>query len=137
MSYFFFILGSVGGFLSVVLGAFGAHALKSVISSDMLSVFETGVRYQMYHSLALLFVGWAAEKDQRKIFTGAGWLFVAGIILFSGSLYALAVSGIRWIGAITPFGGLAFLAGWAMLAYGSWKKAADGVPRDEEDRNGG
>lgn len=117
----FAILGAIGGLVSVTLGAFGAHALKSTLSSDMLETFETGVRYQMYHSLALLAVVWALVRTESAIFGASGWCFVAGIVLFSGSLYLLAFTGIKWFGAITPIGGLAFLAGWGLMAYGFWK----------------
>ena len=116
----FLILGSISAFLAVAFGAFGAHALKSSITPEMLTIFETGVRYQMYHSFALIVVGWAAEKYPQPLFAIAGWCIVAGIVLFSGSLYSLAISGVRWLGAITPFGGLAFLAGWLLLAIGFW-----------------
>ena len=117
----FFFIGALGGFLSVALGAFAAHGLKSQLSPEMLAAFETGVRYQMYHSLALLVAGYAARDAALQAFTYAGWLFVAGIVLFSGSLYALATTGTTWLGAVTPFGGLAFLAGWCLLGYGFWK----------------
>ncbi|MBI4429209.1 MAG: DUF423 domain-containing protein [Ignavibacteriales bacterium] len=117
----FFLLGSAGGLLAVVLGAFGAHSLKSQISPEMLSAFETGIRYQMYHSLALFVVGYALGIYARRQFAIAGWLFVAGIVLFSGSLYALALTNMKWIGPVTPIGGLAFLAGWLVMGYGFWK----------------
>ena len=117
----FFLIGAFGGFLSVALGAFAAHGLKSHLSPEMLAAFEAGVRYQMYHSLALLVAGYAARDSALRQFSYAGWLFVAGIVLFSGSLYALAATGITWLGAVTPFGGLAFLAGWCLLGYGFWK----------------
>ena len=121
MDKVFFALGSLSGFLGVALGAFGAHALKSRLAPEMLAVFEVGVRYQMYHALALLAVGWAAGRWPGAVMTASGWLFVAGTIVFSGSLYALALSGARWLGAITPLGGLALLAGWLCLAWGAWK----------------
>lgn len=117
----FLLLGAFGGFLSVALGAFAAHGLKSQLSPEMLAAFETGVRYQMYHSLALLVAGYAARDSALRQFSFAGWLFVAGIALFSGSLYALATTGITWLGVFTPFGGLAFMAGWCLLGYGLWK----------------
>ena len=117
----FFIIGSATGFLSVALGAFAAHGLKSQLSAEMLSAFETGVRYQMYHSLALFVVGYALGIYARRQFVVTGWLFVAGILLFSGSLYALALTGMAWLGVITPLGGAAFLGGWLVLAYGFWK----------------
>jgi len=112
----FLLIGAVAAFIGVAFGAFGAHALRGRLSPDMLEVFETGVRYQMYHALALLLTAVALARFDGWIVRSAGWLFTAGIILFSGSLYALALSGVRVLGAITPIGGLAFLAGWAFLA---------------------
>lgn len=88
----------------------------------MLASFEVGVRYQMYHALALLAVAWAHTRWPGPFVTAGGWLFVAGIIVFSGSLYALSLTGVRWLGAITPLGGVAFLAGWLCLAWGAWNK---------------
>ena len=117
----FFVIGLVSGLLSVALGAFAAHGLKSQLSAEMLSAFETGVRYQMYHSLALFVVGYALGIYARRQFAIAGWLFVGGILLFSGSLYALAMTETTWLGAVTPLGGLAFLSGWLVLGYGFWK----------------
>jgi uncharacterized membrane protein YgdD (TMEM256/DUF423 family) len=117
----FFILGCLAGGLGVALGAFGAHALRSRLSAERLETFETGVRYQMYHSLALLvtyFVG--IFRDDSVFHLIAGWLFVAGIVLFSGSLYLLALTGKRRWGAITPIGGLAFIAGWICLAISAF-----------------
>jgi uncharacterized membrane protein YgdD (TMEM256/DUF423 family) len=117
MARTFVFFGSVAAGLAVALGAFGAHALKMRLSPEMLGVWETGVRYQMYHALALLAVAWAAARwPGASLPRAAGWLFVAGIALFSGSLYLLATSGSTWLGAVTPLGGLAFLAGWACLA---------------------
>ncbi len=115
MDRFFFALGAGSAFLSVAAGAFGAHALRTRIAPDLLAVFETGARYQMYHALGLLAVAWAATRWPGTLVHWAGGLFVAGTILFSGSLYALALSGARWLGAITPLGGVAFLAGWVCL----------------------
>jgi uncharacterized membrane protein YgdD (TMEM256/DUF423 family) len=113
----FLLFGSLAGFLGVGLGAFGAHGLKTRLSAEMLAVFETGVRYQMYHALALLVVSAAiGHLGSARLLVSAGWLFVAGIALFSGSLYVLALTGVTTLGAITPFGGLAFLGGWACLA---------------------
>jgi uncharacterized membrane protein YgdD (TMEM256/DUF423 family) len=112
----FLLIGALAGFLAVAFGAFGAHALRSRLSPDMLAVFETGVRYQMYHALALLLVAVAAARFGGWMVSAAGWLFTAGILLFSGSLYALALTGVTTLGAITPIGGLAFLVGWALLA---------------------
>jgi uncharacterized membrane protein YgdD (TMEM256/DUF423 family) len=112
----------VAGFLGVALGAFGAHALKTRVSPDLLAVFETGVRYQMYHVFALLAAAWAWARWPSRKFAIAGGLFIAGIVIFSGSLYLLALTGVRWLGAITPLGGLAFLAGWLCLAWGAGTK---------------
>lgn len=112
----FIAIGAVLGFLSVALGAFGAHALKDKLSSDMLDVYDKGVVYQMYHALALLAVGILSHLGIGHSLLGvAGWLFLVGVILFSGSLYMLSLSGKRALGAITPIGGLCFLAGWLLL----------------------
>jgi len=119
----FFVVGSLSAFLAVALGAFGAHGLKHRLAPEMLAVFETGVRYQMYHALALLAVGWACTRWPGTVVTASGWLFVAGTVIFSGSLYVLALSGVRWLGAITPVGGLAFLGGWLCLAWAAWSSA--------------
>jgi uncharacterized membrane protein YgdD (TMEM256/DUF423 family) len=113
-------LGAVLGFLAVALGAFGAHALRSRVAPALVETFETGVRYQMYHALALLACAWVLDRrapGAAAWATAAAWLFLAGVVLFSGSLYVLTVSGARWWGAVTPLGGLAFLAGWACLAW--------------------
>lgn len=120
----FAALGALSAAIAVAAGAFGAHALKGHLSPEELSVFETGARYQMYHALALLAVAWAATRWPGSAVHAAGWLFVIGTLLFSGSLYALALSGVRWLGAITPLGGLAFLAGWVCLALGAWRGKA-------------
>ena len=103
----------------MALGAFAAHGLRARLSADMLAVFETGVRYQMYHVFAMCAAAWAFARWQRRIFEVGGWLFAAGIVVFSGSLYVLALTGTRWVGAITPIGGLAFLAGWLCLVWGA------------------
>ncbi len=113
----FLALGAISAGISVAAGAFGAHALKARLAPDLLAIFETGARYEMYHALGLVAVAWAAHRWPGPATSGAGWLFVAGTVLFSGSLYALALSGVRALGAVTPFGGLAFLVGWALLAY--------------------
>jgi len=115
----FFGLGAVSAFFSVAAGAFGAHALRARLSPELLAVFETGARYQMYHALGLLAVAWAAARWPGALPQWAGWLFAAGTVLFSGSLYALALSGVQWLGAITPLGGVAFLGGWICLALGA------------------
>jgi uncharacterized membrane protein YgdD (TMEM256/DUF423 family) len=111
----FLLVGGLAGFVGVALGAFGAHGLRTRLSADMLAVFETGVRYQMYHALAILVVALAAARLDGWLIRAAGWLFTTGIVLFSGSLYALALSGVTWLGAVTPLGGLAFLAAWGCL----------------------
>lgn len=111
----FFALGAAFGLLGVALGAFGAHGLKGTLSPDMLANFETGVRYQMYHAVGLLAVAWALTRWPGGLTTAAGWLFVIGILIFSGSLYILSVTGIRWLGAVTPIGGVALIAGWGCL----------------------
>jgi uncharacterized membrane protein YgdD (TMEM256/DUF423 family) len=117
MDRFFFAAGSLLAFLAVAFGAFGAHALKSRLSSEMLDIFEVGVRYQMYHAFGLIAVAWALSRWPESNLNAAGWAFIAGIVIFSGSLYVLSFTGIRWFGAITPIGGVAFLVGWAILVW--------------------
>jgi len=121
MERVFFVLGSLSGLIAVALGAFGAHSLRDRLAADLLAVFETGVRYHMFHALALLGAAWAVARWPGPLATAAGWLFVAGTLVFSGSLYALSLSGQRWLGAITPFGGVAFLLGWLCLALAAWR----------------
>ena len=116
MDRVFFGLGSVSALLAVAAGAFGAHTLKGWLSPESMAIFETAVRYQMYHALGLLAVAWATTRWSGPLSRTAGWLFVIGTVLFSGSLYALALTGPKWLGAFTPLGGVAFLAGWACLA---------------------
>jgi len=116
MDRLFFSLGAISAVLAVGAGAFGAHALRPRLTPGDLAVFETAARYQMYHALGLLGVAWATVRWPGSFPVIAGWLFLAGTVLFSGSLYALALSGVRWLGAITPLGGLAFLGGWIFLA---------------------
>jgi len=118
MARTFLLVGTLSGFLAVGLGAFGAHGLRSRLSAEMLAVFETGVRYQMYHALALIFTALAmGVMGDARLLVIAGWAFIIGMLLFSGSLYALALSGATALGAVTPLGGLAFLIGWAALAF--------------------
>ena len=117
MDRFFFLSGAVAAFIAVALGAFGAHSLKTKLSADMLNIFEIGVRYQMYHALGLIAVAWATTRWPDANLNAAGWAFIVGIIVFSGSLYLLSATDIRWLGAITPIGGLAFLIGWAILIW--------------------
>jgi uncharacterized membrane protein YgdD (TMEM256/DUF423 family) len=110
--------GAISALLAVAAGAFGAHALRSRLPPDLVAVFETGARYQMYHALALFVVAWAVTRWPGIAVRAAGWLFIGGTVVFSGSLYLLALSGTRWLGAITPIGGLLFLTGWAALLAG-------------------
>jgi uncharacterized membrane protein YgdD (TMEM256/DUF423 family) len=117
-------LGAASAFLAVAAGAFGAHALRSRLSADLLAVFETGVRYQMYHALALFGAAWLADRWPTGQPGWAGVCFVVGTVLFSGSLYALALTGQRWFGAVTPLGGVAFLAGWLLLAWAALARAS-------------
>jgi uncharacterized membrane protein YgdD (TMEM256/DUF423 family) len=117
MERFFFAAGSISAFIAVALGAFGAHGLRSRLTPEMLNIFEVGVRYQMYHAFALFAVAWATSRWPENDFTAAGWAFIIGTVIFSGSLYLLSMTDIRWFGAITPLGGLGFLAGWAILAW--------------------
>ncbi|OGG44237.1 MAG: hypothetical protein A3F84_09580 [Candidatus Handelsmanbacteria bacterium RIFCSPLOWO2_12_FULL_64_10] len=121
MDRLFFYLGALSAFLAVAAGAFGAHALKTRLSPDLFNTFEVGARYHMYHALALFAVAWAAARWPGPAVSASGYLFLAGTVLFSGSLYALSLTGVRWLGAVTPLGGLAFLAGWACLAWGVWR----------------
>lgn len=119
-------LGALYALLAVAFGAFGAHGLKDVLDEDMLEVFETGVRYQMYHGLALLVIAVLSERvsNVRLIRRGAMLLHI-GIILFSGSLYVLSLSGVKVLGAITPLGGVCFIVGWAMIAWALWSGRSD------------
>lgn len=112
----FLALGGAAALLAVALGAFGAHALKSRLPPEMLAVWHTGIEYHVLHALGLLAVGLvAAQLPDSAVLKWSGWLMLAGIVLFSGSLYALALSGERWVGAVTPVGGVAFLAAWALF----------------------
>ena len=112
----FFSLGAASALIAIATGAFGAHALKARLEPASLAVFETGARYQMYHALGLIAVAFAASQwPASRTAVWAGRLFVAGTVLFSGSLYALALTGVRWLGAVTPLGGVAFMLGWLCL----------------------
>ena len=113
----FLWIGALAAFIGVALGAFGAHGLRGRLSPESLNVFETGVRYQMYHAFGIFIVAIALTRFGGSMVRTAGWLFTLGIVVFSGSLYALELTGVRTFGAITPIGGLAFLAGWALLAW--------------------
>jgi uncharacterized membrane protein YgdD (TMEM256/DUF423 family) len=117
----FFGLGCLFAFVGVAAGAFGAHTLKGRLDSEMLTVFDTAVRYQIYHSMGLLLVGLAVSRFPTARLHLSGWLFAAGILLFSGSLYVLALTGVKWLGAITPLGGVAFLGGWGSLGWMVWR----------------
>ena len=117
MERWVFATGSILAGLGVVFGAFGAHALKASLSPKMLSTFETGVRYQMYHGLGLLALAWAISRWPERRLATAAWLLLAGTVVFSGSLFLLVLTGARWFGAITPFGGVALIAGWALAAW--------------------
>jgi uncharacterized membrane protein YgdD (TMEM256/DUF423 family) len=123
MDRLFAALGAASGFIAVAAGAFGAHALKARLTPDLLAVFDTGARYQMFHALALLAVAWAATRWPGRWVHAAGWCFVAGTVLFSFSLYALALTGMRGFGAITPLGGGLFLGGWLLLALAAARGA--------------
>lgn len=113
----FVLLGSINAFLSVALGAFGAHGLKNKITPDLLAVYQTGVQYHMFHALGLILVAVLSDRlASSTLIAWSGWSLFIGIVLFSGSLYALSISGVRILGAITPFGGVAFLIGWVCLA---------------------
>jgi uncharacterized membrane protein YgdD (TMEM256/DUF423 family) len=112
----FLALGAISAAISVAAGAFGAHALKARLAPELLAVFETGARYQMYHALGLGLAAWVASRAPGAAAAWAGWLFVLGTVLFSGTLYALALTGVRALGAVTPLGGVAFIAGWVVLA---------------------
>lgn len=117
MTRLFLVIGAVAAGLAVAAGAFGAHALDARLAPERLEVFETAVRYQMYHALALLFVGWAGQELGGAAVVWAGWCFAGGIVVFSGSLYLLVLTDTAWLGAVTPLGGAAFLAGWALLVW--------------------
>ena len=123
MDRIFFIIGSILGGIAVSTGAFGAHGLKNLVSPDLLETWDKAVRYQMYHALGLLALAWAITHwpEQAKVLTLGGWFFLAGVILFSGSLYILVLSGAKWLGAITPLGGAAFVAGWLCLVIAAWR----------------
>ena len=123
MRHFVFI-GALCGFLAVALGAFAAHGLEPVLSPGLLAVFQTGVDYQGTHALALLAVGLLGNHGRSAALNLAGWAFATGMLVFSGSLYVLALTDIRWLGAITPIGGIAFLIGWAALAWHAWHTSA-------------
>ena len=113
----FVLIGGLLGFVAVAAGAFGAHALRGRLTPDDLATFETAARYQMFHALALLAAAWAAGRWPGAAASAAGWLFLAGTVVFSGSLYLLVLTGQRWLGAVTPLGGLTLLASWLALTW--------------------
>ena len=121
----FLILGSLNAVLVVLLGAFGAHGLKAKLTAEMLAVYQTGVHYHMFHALGLLAVGLVATQIPASAYLKwSGWLMLAGIVLFSGSLYVLSVSGLRWLGMVTPFGGLAFILSWTLFVIAVLKASS-------------
>lgn len=121
MSRFFLIAGALSAFIAVSMGAFGAHGLSRKLSPEDLDIFEVGARYQMYHALGMVLVGIAMERWPRGELAVGGWCFLIGTVIFSGSLYVLTLSGLRWLGAIAPIGGVAFLLGWLSLAWAAWR----------------
>ncbi|MDZ7658204.1 DUF423 domain-containing protein [Fodinibius sp.] len=122
MQKLFLIIGSIAMALAVGLGAFGAHGLKEMLTDEMLDIFETGVKYHFYHAIGLLVIAFVAQLiPDSSLLQWSGWLMLAGIFIFSGSLYILSISGIRWMGAITPIGGLCFIVAWILLALASWQ----------------
>lgn len=122
MHKLFLILGSIAMALAVGLGAFGAHGLKNILTDEMLDIFETGVKYHFYHAIGLLVIGLIAQlMPNSSLLQWSGWLILVGIIIFSGSLYILSIAGIRWMGAITPIGGVCFIISWILLALATWQ----------------
>ncbi|MCP1339669.1 DUF423 domain-containing protein [Idiomarina sp. M1R2S28] len=124
MSQIFLIVAAILGGTGVMLGAFASHGLKSKLSESLLSAFETGVTYQFYHALALFALALWLKQSQSVWFVASGYLWLAGVVLFSGSLYALALTGVKWFGPITPIGGVLFIAGWVSLLVGAMKLGA-------------
>ncbi|MEK7263211.1 MAG: DUF423 domain-containing protein [Bacteroidota bacterium] len=123
MHRLFIIAGSLLSFVAVALGAFAAHLLKPKLPENLFNIFEVGVRYHFYHSLALFAVAWCIVQFPSSSFTIVGWLFISGIVIFSGSLYVMSLTGIQWLGAITPIGGVCFLSGWLLLAWKVYQSA--------------
>lgn len=122
MQKLFLILGSIMMALGVMIGAFGAHGLKNILSEEMMEIFRTGVQYHFYHAIGLFIVGITAQYlPNSSLLYWSGILMVAGIIIFSGSLYLLSTMGLRWLGAITPVGGICFILSWLLLAIAVWK----------------
>jgi uncharacterized membrane protein YgdD (TMEM256/DUF423 family) len=123
MTRIFAVAGALSAAIAVVLGAFAAHGLRTRLTPELQATFEVGVRYQMYHALALLAVAWGAARWPGGAIGAAGVLFAVGTLIFSGSLYLLVLTGHKWLGAITPLGGLALIAGWLLFAWGAWTAA--------------
>jgi uncharacterized membrane protein YgdD (TMEM256/DUF423 family) len=122
---FFLVIAAVSGFFAVVIGAFAAHGLKQMLAPEMIEVVKTGVQYQMYHALVLMLVAlWFKQKPAASGLKAAGLAFILGTLLFSGSLYALALGAPRWLGPITPLGGLCFLVGWLLLTISAWRTSS-------------
>lgn len=117
----FVIIGAIFGFLAVALGAFGAHVLENRIPAHYVDIWEKAVKYQMFHAVGILFIGLLAEKTSGPLINWSGWLMTAGILLFSGSLYVLSVTQIKMLGAITPIGGVSFLAAWVLMIIAVYK----------------
>ena len=126
----FLAMGAVAGFLSVALGAFGAHALYEKLPADRLAIFETATRYMGTHALAMIATGLLVTRRKGRAAPAAGWLFAIGLVVFCGSLLTLALTGARWWGAVTPFGGAAWLAAWALLAFSSWRGRSQEIALD-------
>lgn len=130
MNKTFLIIGSLAAAIAVMLGAFGAHALKDRLQPEQLQVFETGVRYQFYHAFALIVVGLLAERTNSSLLNTIGYLFIAGIVFFSGSLYLLSgknllgIENWKFLGPVTPLGGLCFIVAWSLLAISIWKQTS-------------
>ena len=122
MDRLFVIIGALSGGIGVAAGAFGAHALRARLEPRLLEVFETGARYQLYHAIAMLAAAWIVTRFPGPLASASGWLFLAGTVLFSGSLYAMSLTGVRALGAITPLGGVGFIAGWACLALAAMRR---------------
>jgi len=123
MPKIFLLLGSINTFLCIALGAFGAHGLKQMLSTDMLVVYQTGVQYHFFHALGLLIIGLILfHYPKSRMIAASGWLMLLGILLFSVSLYILSLTEIRGLGMVTPFGGVSFLSAWALLTYALWKE---------------
>ncbi len=122
MQKLFLTIGSIAMALAVTLGAFGAHGLKNMLTDEMLDIFETGVRYHFYHAIGLLLISFVVQfMPDSPLLQWSGWLMVGGILIFSGSLYLLSILEIRWLGAITPIGGLCFIISWILLAVAAWQ----------------